>query len=64
MDLIRKIVAGAPPLIKDGGALLVEMAEWMGPDVLAMVERTGAFAGSSIGNDLSSRPRFVAARKR
>lgn len=61
-DVIRRIAAEAPAHLKDHAALVVEIGEWMGDALKKELESTGAYAGCTIGTDLSGRPRYLAAR--
>ncbi len=63
LALISRIVAGAPPLLRDGGWLLIEMGSGQADAVRGLLERTGCFDGISTRRDLAGIERVIAARK-
>lgn len=61
LDAYRAIAAQAPQHLAPGGRLVVEIGLGQGPDVLALFAAAGLREGSLL-DDLSGRPRIVAAR--
>lgn len=64
LDLIRRLVAAAPPLIASGGLLVFEHAEDQGPATRALVDATGAFEPATTARDLGHRDRVLVAVRR
>lgn len=63
LAVIRALVAGAPPLLRSGGWLLLEIGAGQGAAVLALLEGNGAFEGISCRRDLAGIERVVVARR-
>lgn len=63
LALIRALVAGAPPLLRPGGWLLLEIGAGQGAAVRALLEGTGAFEGCACCRDLAGIERVVVARR-
>jgi release factor glutamine methyltransferase len=59
LDVFRKIVAGAPDYLNDGGMLAVEIGETQAADAAAIMEDCGDFSRVEAISDLSGRPRIV-----
>jgi release factor glutamine methyltransferase len=64
MEFYERIVPGAPPRLRPGGALAVEIPEMRLLDVLALFVETGRFEDVDPRNDLGGRPRVVGGRLR
>ncbi|MBU1670221.1 MAG: peptide chain release factor N(5)-glutamine methyltransferase [Actinobacteria bacterium] len=62
LDVIRVIVAGAPPLLREGGWMLLEIDESQGDAVLELLAG-GGWADVEVFDDLNGRPRVVRAKK-
>jgi len=58
LDLVRRLVAGAPAVLKPGGLLAMEIGEKQGPATLALLQAAG-FAQARIEKDLERRDRFA-----
>jgi release factor glutamine methyltransferase len=63
LDVIRKLVAGAPEHLLPGGLLALECGLGQAERVAADVNATGAFAAVRIRPDLNGRPRVVMAER-
>lgn len=63
LAVIRRIIAGAPPLLCLGGWLLLEIGAGQADPVRALLRRTGRFEEISTRCDLAGIERVVAARK-
>jgi len=63
LDLYPALAAQAYLLVRDGGALAVEIGEEQGPDVKAMLEAAG-FSDVAVHADLAGHDRVVAGVKR
>jgi len=63
LALIARIIAGAPPLLRCGGWLLLEIGAGQADSVRALLERTGCFDDVSTRCDLAGIERVVAARR-
>ena len=61
LDLVRRVVAGAPPRLEAGGALLVEMHE-SHLEALPALCRAAGFATAEARRDLAGLPRLTLAR--
>ena len=61
LDAIRRIVAGAPAHLGEGGWLLLEHGRDQGGAVRALLS-TGGFSGATTGQDLEGRDRVTLAR--
>ncbi|HSL94885.1 MAG TPA: peptide chain release factor N(5)-glutamine methyltransferase [Thermoleophilia bacterium] len=62
MQFYERIVPGAPPRLRPGGALAVEIPEMRLLDVLSLFVEVGAFEDIDARNDLGGRPRVVSGR--
>ncbi|HEU0012181.1 MAG TPA: peptide chain release factor N(5)-glutamine methyltransferase [Longimicrobium sp.] len=63
LDVIRRLVAGAPEVLRPGGLLALEVGAAQGPAVARLVEETGAFAEARVRKDLAGRDRIVLAER-
>lgn len=63
LALIARLVAGAPPLLRCGGWLLLEIGAGQAAAVRALLRRTGCFDDISTRRDLAGIERVVAARR-
>lgn len=63
LALIARLIAGAPPLLRRGGWLLLEIGAGQAGAVLALLQRTGRFDDVSTRRDLAGIERVVAARR-
>jgi release factor glutamine methyltransferase len=63
LDLVRRLVAGLPPLIAPGGLIAIEHGFDQGEAARAIVDATGAFAPAATRADLAGRPRVTWARR-
>jgi release factor glutamine methyltransferase len=61
LDVIRRIVSGAPSRLRPGGSLLIEMHETHAEPLPALCLAAG-FAEAAVHRDLASLPRWVVAR--
>jgi release factor glutamine methyltransferase len=64
LDVIRRLVAAAPPALAPGGALVLEIAPEQRTAVASLLEATGAFSAVEFRRDLARRDRAVLARRR
>ncbi len=64
MEFYQRIVPGAPPRLRPGGALAVEISEMRALDVLSLFVETARFEDIDLHQDLGGRPRVVSARER
>jgi len=64
LDVIRRLVAGAPGALRPGGRLFVEIGADQGDRVRRLLEDAGPWSDVSIEPDLGGRPRFASARLR
>jgi release factor glutamine methyltransferase len=64
LDLIRRLVADAPPLLSDGAALVLEVGAGQAPAVVALFAADGRYAPATVTKDLAAIDRVVAARKK
>ncbi len=62
MEFYERIVPGAPPRLRPGGALAVEIPEMRLVDVLSLFVEVGAYEDIDARNDLGGRPRVVSGR--
>lgn len=62
MDVIRRLVAGAPGALRPGGRLFIEIGAGQGDVVRGLLEDAGCFSEIAIEPDLSGRSRFARAR--
>jgi release factor glutamine methyltransferase len=63
LALIQRIVAGAPPLLRRGGWLLLEMGAGQADAVRLLLQRSGRFDDVETRRDLAGIERVVAARR-
>jgi len=63
LDLIGRLIAGAPPLLRRGGWLLLEMGAGQADPVRSLLQRTGGYDEISTRRDLAGIERVVAARR-
>ena len=63
LALIERIIAGAPPLLRRGGWLLLEIGAGQSRAVRALLQRSGGFDDVSTRRDLAGIERVVAARR-
>jgi release factor glutamine methyltransferase len=61
LDVLRRIVSGAPPRLRPGGLLLLEMHETHAGPLPALCRAAG-FASAEVHADLAGLPRWVVAR--
>ena len=61
LDLIRKIIAGAPGKLLPGGALLIEAGPGQMPQIKALMANNG-FTGVALHRDLGGRDRVISAK--
>jgi release factor glutamine methyltransferase len=61
LDVVRRIVAGAPARLRPGGALVLEMHETHADPLPALCLAAG-FAQATVHRDLAALPRWVVAR--
>lgn len=61
LRLVGPIIAGAAPLLRPGGLLLVEIASVTRDAVLEMCRATGALEKAAVLNDLEGKPRTLVA---
>lgn len=63
LDLVRRLIADAPPLLKPGGALLIEIGHDQGPAVKALAEADGRYTDVAIVQDYGRRDRVLEATR-
>ena len=63
LDVIRKLVAGAPERLPAGGLLAFECGLGQAKNIATYLNSTDAFAAVRIRPDLTGRPRFVMAER-
>jgi release factor glutamine methyltransferase len=61
LEVLRRVVAGAPGVLRAGGALVVEMHETHGEALVTLCRQAG-FAEAEARRDLAGLPRVVVAR--
>lgn len=61
LDVIRRIVEGAPAYLRPGGALFLEIGADQAGAVEDLLRASGAWREVGVGRDLAGRPRFVRA---
>ncbi len=61
LDVIRRLVAGAPAHVRAGGLLALEIGAGQAEAVCALVRATGAFGEPAVRRDLGGRDRVVLA---
>jgi release factor glutamine methyltransferase len=64
LDLIRRLVTDAPPLLSDGAALVLEVGAGQAPAVVALFAADGRYAPATVTKDLAGIDRVVAARRK
>ena len=64
MDFYHRLVPAAPPFLRPGGWLAVEIAEDKASEVRAVFEECGRFESIEVHHDLGGSPRVVAGRER
>ena len=62
LDVIRRLVADAPPLLAADGALVLEVGAGQAPAVVALFAADGRYQPATITKDLGGIERVVAAR--
>jgi release factor glutamine methyltransferase len=63
LDLVRRLVAGLPPLVAAGGLIAIEHGFDQGDAARAIVDASGAFLPAATRADLAGRPRVTWARR-
>lgn len=63
LDLVRRLIADAPPLLKAGGALLIEIGHDQGRAVEALAEADGRYTDVKIVQDYGRRDRVLEATR-
>jgi release factor glutamine methyltransferase len=61
LEVIRRLVAGAPSVLRAGGLLALEIGAEQGPAVLELVRAAGGFGAPRVEKDLAGRDRIVLA---
>lgn len=64
LDVIRRLVHDAPPLLEPGGALALEVGAGQAPSVAQLFASDGRYAAATVATDLGGIERVVAARLR
>jgi release factor glutamine methyltransferase len=64
LDVIRRLVTDAPPLLADGGALVLEIGAGQAPAVVALFAADGRYETAETTKDLAGIERVVTARKK
>ncbi|HEX6837863.1 MAG TPA: peptide chain release factor N(5)-glutamine methyltransferase [Polyangia bacterium] len=64
LAIVRRLVADAPPLLADGGALVLEVGAGQAPAVSALFAADGRYEPATLTKDLAGIERVVAARKK
>jgi len=64
LEIVRKLLAGAPARLVPGGVMLLEIASGQAETVRQLYADTGVFEPAEIVKDLGGRSRVVVARKR
>lgn len=64
LDVVRRLIADSPPLLADGGALVLEIGAGQADAVVALFAADGRYEAASLTKDLAGIERVVAARKR
>jgi release factor glutamine methyltransferase len=62
LDILREIIIGAPPRLRTGGVLVLEIGSDQAAAVLRLLDETHAFAPGQVRQDLAGRDRVVMAR--
>ncbi len=63
LDLVRRLIADAPPLLAEGGALLIEIGHDQGAAVKALAEADGRYTDVQIVQDYGRRDRVLEATR-
>lgn len=61
LEVIRRLVAGAPSVLNPGGLLALEVGAEQGADVAELVRAAGGFGAPRVEKDLAGRDRIVLA---
>lgn len=64
LDIVRRLLAEAPPRLASGGVMLLEIAGAQAETVRQLYDETGQFDAAEIVKDLGGRSRVVWARKK
>jgi len=64
LDAIRRLIADAPPLLADGGALVLEVGFGQAPAVVALFAADGRYDPAMTTKDLAGIERAVSAQKK
>ena len=64
LAVIRRLIADAPPLLADGGALVLEVGAGQAPAVAALFAADGRYDPATTTKDLAGIDRAVAARRK
>lgn len=64
LDVVRRLVAGAPEWLRSGGGLFLEVGEDQGATVTALVAADGRYADAVVHRDFRGAPRFLEAWRR
>jgi len=64
LDFYHRIVPAAPPFLRTGGWLAVEVADGKAGEVCRVFERYGRFERIEVHDDLGGTPRVVAGREK
>ena len=62
LDVIRRLVVAAPPLLQAGGALALEVGAGQAATVARLFAADGRYAAATVAKDLAGIERVVAAR--
>ena len=63
LEVIRRLIAGAPARLRAGGALLVEIGQGQADAVLALVAATDGLTAARVESDLAGIPRLLIAER-
>ncbi|NIP59399.1 MAG: peptide chain release factor N(5)-glutamine methyltransferase, partial [Gemmatimonadetes bacterium] len=63
-EVIRRLVEGAPPLLRSGGLLALEIGAGQGDRVRRIVEDADSYRDSEVRRDLAGRERILLALRR
>jgi release factor glutamine methyltransferase len=64
LDVVRRVLEGAPPWLRPGGRALVEIGEEHGPAVTALAEADPRYADVRVHRDFRGRVRIAETRRR
>ena len=64
LDVVRRLISDAPPLLADGGALVLEIGAGQAPAVVALFAADGRYDPATTTKDLAGIERAVSARKK